>query len=200
MRLDVPTPIPPIPLPPRLTPTAKSVEASSQSDATCGAGKAHDGILSCHDNENFWASANNQDVGSWWQADMGQSTTVEEIQIQFREIGGNYHFVPKTITFQVSDDGKDWTTVVSKSAGVPANNSPHAATMHTYDINAAGRYVRLLFEDGTEDTFGGFKVVELVEVKVIDGADPGASNDSARVRLPADVPPVIGCWLAQAVP
>ena len=199
LRLDVPTPIPPIPLPPRLTPTAKSVEASSQSDATCGAGKAHDGILSCHDNENFWASANNQDVGSWWQADMGQSTTVEEIQIQFREIGGNYHFVPKTITFQVSDDGKDWTTVVSKSAGVPANNSPHAATMHTYDINAAGRYVRLLFEDGTEDTFGGFKVVELVEVKVIDGADPGASNDSARVRLPADVPPVIGCWFPVTV-
>ncbi|MCP4211915.1 MAG: hypothetical protein GY764_10620 [Halieaceae bacterium] len=176
-----------------------STVASSELSWQYGAGNASDGILSSQDEENFWASAKHQDVGAWWQKDLRKKIPIAKVQIQFRGFDGRYHFVPKTISFQVSDDGKDWTTVVSKSADVPANNSPYTATMHTYGINAEGRYVRLLFEDGTEDTFGGFKVVELVEVKIIKAAVPGDSNDSARIRLPVDVPPVIGCWFPTAV-
>jgi len=141
--------------------------ASSEASADYHAGYAHDGILSSQDGENFWASANRQDVGAWWRKDLGKKLPIEKIQIQFRGFGGVYHFVPKTITFQVSDDGTKWTTVVSKSADVPTNNSPYAAKMHTYELNAEGRYIRLLFEDGTDDEVGNNKVVELVEVKII---------------------------------
>ena len=140
--------------------------ASSEGSPDYHAGKASDGILSFQDGDNFWASANHRDVGAWWQKDLGKKSSIKKIQIQFRGFGGRYHFVPKTITFQVSDDGKKWTTVVSKSADVPVNNSPYAAKMHAYELNAQGRYVRLLFEDGTDEVIGGSKVVELVEVKV----------------------------------
>jgi len=145
---------------------ARPTIASSEASPDYHAGKAYDGILSFQDQENFWSSANRQDVGAWWQVDLGKKSPIEKVQIQFRGFGGRYHFVPKTITFQVSDDGKKWTTVVSKSADVPASNSPYAATLHSYDINAKGRYVRLLFEDGTDDEVDNNKVVELVEVEV----------------------------------
>ena len=128
------------------------------------------------DENNFWASANRQDVGAWWRKDLGNRLSIEKIRIQFRGFDGRYHFVPKTITFQVSDDGKTWTTAVSKSADVPANNSPYAATMHTYDINAKGRYVRVLFEDGTDDEVNNNKVVELVEVEVVRAGSAPVGN------------------------
>jgi len=168
-----------------------SAVASSEFGPTYGAGKAHDGILSSQDEENFWASANNQDVGAWWRKDLGDSTSIGKIQIQFRGFGGRFHFVPKTITFQVSDDGDKWTTVVSKSANVPANNSAYSAAMYAYDINAKGRYVRLLFEDGTDEVIDGTKVVELVEVKVNPAIAPAVIQtaspvEQVRVVLPGD--------------
>ena len=46
--------------------------------------------------------------------------------------------------------------------------------MYAYNIEAKGRYVRLLFEDGAH-AHAGQKLVELVEVQVIDGAP---KNDS----------------------
>ena len=150
--------------------------ASSEFSADCHAGMACDGVRASQDENNFWASANRQDVGAWWRKDLGNRHSIEKIRIQFRGFGGHYHFVPKTITFQVSDDGNAWTTAVSKSADVPANNSPYAATMHTYDINAKGRYVRLLFEDGTDDEVGNSKVVELVEVEVVRAGSAPVGN------------------------
>jgi hypothetical protein len=150
--------------------------ASSEFSADCHAGKACDGVRASQDENNFWASANRQDVGAWWRKDLGNRLSIEKIRIQFRGVDGRYHFVPKTITLQVSDDGKTWTTAVSKSADVPANNSPYAATMHTYDINAKGRYVRLLFEDGTDDEVNNNKVVELVEVEVVRAGSAPVGN------------------------
>jgi hypothetical protein len=158
--------MPKVPLP-KKTPRDPTTVASSEFSADCHAGMACDGVRASQDENNFWGSANRQDVGAWWRKDLGNRHSIEKIRIQFRGFGGHYHFVPKTITFQVSDDGNAWTTAVSKSADVPANNSAYAATMHTYDINAQGRYVRLLFEDGTDDEVGNSKVVELVEVEVV---------------------------------
>lgn len=158
--------------------------ASSEFGPGYHAGKASDGILSSRDEENFWASANRQDVGAWWQKNLGKKTAIEKIQIQFRGFGGHYHFVPKTITFQVSDDGKKWTTVVSKSADVPANERAYSEAMYTYGIHAEGRHVRLLFEDGTDEVKDDIKVVELVEVVVIEAgpADGPATASAAPNR------------------
>jgi hypothetical protein len=164
------------PLPKKSPPRDSTTVASSEFSADCHAGKACDGVRASQDEKNFWASANRQDVGAWWRKDLGNRHSIEKIRIQFRGFDGRYHFVPKTITFQVSDDGKTWTTAVSKSADVPANNSPYAATMHTYDINAKGRYVRLLFEDGTDDEVNNNKVVELVEVEVVRAGSAPVGN------------------------
>jgi hypothetical protein len=101
---------------------SKTATASSQYAAEYDAGKANDGILT-DDVQNFWASANQQDIGSWWQADLGSTTPVPAMKIQFRVLGSCYNFVPKTIAFQVSDDGNTWRTVVSKSTNVPAIGS-----------------------------------------------------------------------------
>ena len=164
------------PLPKKSPPRDPTTVASSEFSADCHAGKACDGVRASQDENNFWASANRQDVGAWWRKDLGNKLSIEKIRIQFRGFDGRYHFVPKTITLQVSDDGKTWTTAVSKSADVPANNSPYAATMHTYDINAEGRYVRLLFEDGTDDEVNNNKVVELVEVEVVRAGSAPVGN------------------------
>ena len=164
------------PLPKKSPPRDPTTVASSEFSADCHAGKACDGVRASQDENNFWASANRQDVGAWWRKDLGNKLSIEKIRIQFRGFDGRYHFVPKTITFQVSDDGKTWTTAVSKSADVPANNSPYAATMHTYDINAKGRYVRVLFEDGTDDEVNNNKVVELVEVEVVRAGSAPVGN------------------------
>ena len=164
------------PLPKKSPPRDPTTVASSEFSADCHAGKACDGVRASQDENNFWASANRQDVGAWWRKDLGNRLSIEKIRIQFRGFDGRYHFVPKTITFQVSDDGKTWTTAVSKSADVPANNSPYAATMHTYDINAKGRYVRVLFEDGTDDEVNNNKVVELVEVEVVRAGSAPVGN------------------------
>jgi hypothetical protein len=145
----------------------KTATASSQYDATFDAGKAIDDILTADDVQNCWVSANQQDIGSWWQADMGALTPIPAIQIQFRVLDDCYIFVPKTITFQVSDDGNTWRTVVSKSTNVPAIRSKFNGKQYEYAIRDKGRYVRLLFEDGTDHQVGDSKVVELVEVRVV---------------------------------
>jgi hypothetical protein len=141
--------------------------ASSELSVLYQSGNASDGIPSEWDLDNCWSSDSEQDVGAWWQKDLGKKVPIKNVQIQFRNISGHYHFVPKTITFQVSDDGKKWTTVLSKLADVPANNSPYSEKLNYYDINAKGRYVRLLFEDGTDDRVDGSKMIQLVEVNVL---------------------------------
>ena len=202
-RLAVVTPLdPPAPPAEPMPPSARSATASSQYDPTTGPEKANDGILAANDISNFWGSANDQDVGAWWQADMGEVTDIKGVQIQFRGLGGTYHFVPKSITFQVSDDGEKWTTALEKSQDVPANMSPYTGKMHDYPFDAKGRYVRLLFEEGTDHRVRNLKLVELVEVRILKAGEaaetpaaPATSSvDPLKIRLPADVPPVIGCW------
>jgi hypothetical protein len=56
---------------------------------------------------------------------------------------------------------------------VPPNGKPYE-----YAIKDKGRYVRLLFEDGTDHRVGDIKVVELVEVWVV------KADASAAVAVP----------------
>ena len=76
LRVAVPPPLPPENAGIEGAPIRKAT-ASSQYDATHDAGKANDGIMA-DDEQNFWASANNQDVGSWWQADLGEITSIPQ--------------------------------------------------------------------------------------------------------------------------
>ena len=74
-----------------------------------------------------------------------------------------YAFVPKSITFQVSDDGAAWRTVLSKATALPKEGAPYGKTPSVFALTAQGRHLRLLFEDGSQNRE---QVVELTEVEV----------------------------------
>jgi hypothetical protein len=155
------------PLPQATTLKTVTTSASSELTSANAAGKAVDGI-GADDIQNFWATANGQDVGSWWQADFRKEIDLPAIRITFRELGKRYNFVPASITFQVSNDGKNWTTVIEKSKDVPPNTGAVTGKVYDYALNTKGCYLRLLFEDGTDRAIAGYKVVQLVEVQVVD--------------------------------
>lgn len=96
-----------------------------------------------------------------------------EIRVEYRRVdlgNGNtrYRFVPKTVTIQVSNNGTEWQTVISKSDSVPAiySDIPKSQEdIYTYSLDGvSGRYLRLLFEDGTQDL--DEDAVQLMEVSV----------------------------------
>lgn len=145
----------------------KAVSASSVDSSDYNASKAVDGIYSANNDMNCWASGLNQDVGSWWKVDLESNQSIGKVKIQFRgrdDNGMKYFCVPKNITFQVSNDNVNWTTFISKSTNVPVENTSYSDALYTYSIDASGGYLRLLFEDGTQNTI--YKYVELTEVEV----------------------------------
>ena len=79
--------------------------------------------------------------------DFKQRATIQTVLISYRGYANVFGQIPKSITFQVSDDGQDWTTVISKSTNVPVEGSAYSATPYSYTLNAQGRYLRLWFEE-----------------------------------------------------
>lgn len=133
----------------------KTATASSVFDATYAAGKANDGLNShgTANPNNAWSSASGTNVNSWWQVDLGQQEKFKTIEVKFRESTANTAYMaPKTMTVQTSDDNTNWTTLIARSANVPVNGQPYGSAAYAYSVNGQGRYVRLLFEDGGQDT------------------------------------------------
>ncbi|MCQ6562402.1 family 43 glycosylhydrolase [Paenibacillus mendelii] len=148
----------------------KTASASSQYDGTYAAGKANDGLNShgTDNPDNAWSSASGTSLNSWWKVDLGQQETFKTIEVKFREhIANAAYMVPKTITIQTSNDNTNWTTLIARSANVPTNGQPYASSAYSYSINGQGRYVRLLFEDGGQDT-----LVQLSEVGIYNRSLP----------------------------
>lgn len=144
----------------------KAPLASSTFDSTCLESKANDGVYGINDPNNCWACGNYQDVGAWWSVDLGQTLPLGKVRVQYRKIGGNYHFVPVSVTIQTkSSENSNWTTVVSKSSNVPQEGAAYNNVLYEYPVGGSARYVRLLFEDGGS-TYSGYKLVELVEVEI----------------------------------
>lgn len=137
--------------------------SASTSESGFEASKANDGIYYANNPDNCWASAANQDVGSWWMVNLGQSENIGAVKIQFRGRSGVYFCVPKSITFQTSNNGTDWNTVISKSTNVPVEGAAYSQDLYTYNINSNGQYLRLLCEEGTQNTT--YKYVEFAEVE-----------------------------------
>ncbi|NLF18683.1 MAG: discoidin domain-containing protein, partial [Lentisphaerae bacterium] len=114
--------------------------------------------------ENAWASKEGQPGPSWWQVDLGEPQAVREVRVWYRSLAGVYGFVPKAVTLQLSDDGKAWRTVLANSTAVPREGAAYERTPSRYDLQSQGRFVRLLFEQGTQRP--GSTVVEVTEVEV----------------------------------
>lgn len=131
--------------------------------------KANDGSVS-----SMW-SAGSSKPGSWWQVDLEQKKNIFRVDVQFNSdtkynapsnpvmLNSGYINVPKSITFQVSEDGLNWTTVASKVTNVPKNDSYSRTEPkpYTYVLTTSGRYMRLFFEDGAQGSD-----IDLKEVSV----------------------------------
>jgi len=151
---------------PRHLALGRKAAASSVYDHRFPASRAVDGkpIVTRGASENCWASARGQAQGAWWQVDLGKRTPIREVRVWFRNIWDRgYAFVPKSITFQVSDDGAAWRTVLSKATALPKEGAPYGKTPSVFALTAQGRHLRLLFEDGSQNRE---QVVELTEVEV----------------------------------
>ena len=150
-----------------------SASASSELGEGRGADNANDGIGIKETDQNFWSTAIGQSANAWWQMDLETVRNIGMICVEYRRVNlgdGNtiYRFVPKTVTVQVSSNGTDWQTVISKSGNVPAIYGVMPLSqedIYTYSLDgASGRYVRLLFEDGTQDL--DEDAIQLVEATV----------------------------------
>lgn len=147
----------------------KTATASSTAGTGFGAGKAVDGTYFADDPTNAWAS-NSTHVGAWWKVDLGSVTPIAQARVQFRGYQNpsgvlKFQQVPASITLQVSDDNVNWTTVTSRSTNVPTSGTAYSPRLYSYPLNTSGRYLRLLFEDGSQG--GDWAVLdELTEVEV----------------------------------
>jgi len=139
--------------------SGETVSASSELEDKYAAWMAYD------DNPGgCWCCADDWDVNSWWMIDFGKILELEKVLVKYRNING-FQFVPLTVTVQVSFDGTNWQNTVSKSANVPPPGTAYHDTPFEYPAQGKARFLRLLFEDGGT-RYAGFKVVQLVEVKV----------------------------------
>ncbi|HEY0827712.1 MAG TPA: family 43 glycosylhydrolase [Bacilli bacterium] len=148
----------------------KTASASSVFSSTYAAAKANDGLNShgTANLENTWSSTSGTNINAWWKVDLGQQEKFKTIEVKFREYPANQaYMVPKTVTIQTSNDNTSWTTLIARSANVPVIGQNYASAAYSYSVNGLGRYVRLLFEDGGQDT-----LVQLSEVSIYNRSLP----------------------------
>lgn len=126
------------------------IATSSGASGGFSASKAVDGVAYPADGSHSskWSAAST--AGAWWQVDLGAKANINALDIYFNHRNDGYRNVPKSVTYQVSDDGTNWTTIISKSPNVPAEGGYSAMEPHTVSLGAPGRYLRLLFEDGAQ--------------------------------------------------
>ncbi|WP_113673272.1 DUF7402 domain-containing protein [Vallitalea guaymasensis] len=124
--------------------------------------KANDGIALPADGSDSskWRAGSIADNG-WWQVDLQDIHSIYSVDINFNDRDDGYINVPKSITFQVSNDGINWTTKLSKVTNLPNNGDYSCTEANNYILAANGRYLRLLFEDGAQGD-----AIEIAEVKV----------------------------------
>jgi hypothetical protein len=143
----------------------KPASASSAYSGGYGPDKAVDG-----NNSTFWSTETADNISEWWQVDLEEKSKIKTVEIVYRNVNGKFNNVPKTITFQVSDDGENWTDIISRTDYVPINNeTPFSDEPYLYILNTEGRYLRLLFEDGGQkntETGGPMSSIALAEVRV----------------------------------
>ena len=145
----------------------RKATASSVYDHRFPASSAIDGkpIVIRGPSENAWGCERHKARGAWWQVDLGKPTPIREVRLWFRHIWSRgYSFVPKSITFQVSNDGAAWQPALARSTDVPRGGTPYEAAPSVFRMSANGRYLRLLFEDGSQNA--AIPVMEITEVEV----------------------------------
>ncbi|HHW48845.1 MAG TPA: DUF5018 domain-containing protein [Clostridiaceae bacterium] len=181
----------------------KATSASSEMSGNYASFRAVDGVY--HNGSfnpniefNLWSTVLGQSTGSWWQVDLGEVLSIQDVKVQYRGVTGTYIGmpaapfylqVPESVTFMVSDDGNEWTTIISKSTDVPEVLTPYSPDFYTYSLNTTGRYVRLFFEDGAQIKPGTQTndVVSLAEVQVMGQKLPSSKKDIVSFSVPGQI-------------
>ncbi len=147
-------------------------------------GKLTDGWLAQDDGENFWVNDRDSESASWVVIDLGKSLPISEVQLQFRDIGGTYWFIPSVLSFSTSEAGQEWSPLtfltVHEGGGeagpwlqtnhVPKEGAPYSADFWRYKVaggSRPGRYLRVELgaSQHLEEPWAG--TLELVEVQVL---------------------------------
>lgn len=114
---------------------------------------------------NFWAHDASKEKTATITIDLGQSHSLREVGLQFRNIHGVYWFIPQTVAFGVSDDGTQFAPAIT-SANVPKEGDQYSAEPWRYAIGKRGRYLRVGLgpSQHTGDPYPG--LLELTEIEV----------------------------------
>ncbi len=141
-----------------------TVTASSSYSSETAPSETVDGII--QDQNNCWASKSDPTNSQWIEYDLGTSQDITNAVLYFRNLSGNAFCVPTSITFQVSNDNSNWTTAaIGKSTNVPTEDTNYSTwPSYTYNLNFSGRYLKLLFTDGSQNTQYG--CIELTEIQI----------------------------------
>jgi len=124
-----------------------------------------DGILSQDDSQGFWAQDPAQDKAPQVTVDLGEVKQVREVRLQFRGLYGTFWFIPSSVTFEVSQDNRQWETALTTDK-VPKEGADYSPDFWSYPLGKQARYIRLALgaSQHVGDQYAG--IVELTEIEV----------------------------------
>lgn len=136
-----------------------------------------DGILNSADggNTSKWTPAKD-DKTPTMTFELDREYTVDGVRLYFNNKDRYYKNRPQSVKIEVSEDNKEWTTVV-EAGKVPAENTPYfyEDEKYTYPVNKTAKYVRISFPGGAAED-----VMDILEVQIV-GAD--RSNELERIEV-----------------
>lgn len=154
----------------------KAVTASSTLDGFPAGNAVDEDIRS-------WWSARTGNAGEWYQIDLGASKRIEAVQINFADqdsVGKGISADTYRYSLQLSDDAKQWRTVIDTSG--KGRDAPH--DYRVLPRTERARYVRLTNVHSPDG--GKFSLSDLRVFGKGDGRPPAAVGGVSAVRNPSD--------------
>jgi hypothetical protein len=169
--------LPPLPDPRDLSYLRPVTVSSTLRDYENSSANLVDGDFGGGNSSSFWVQDATKEKTAWACVDLGKSAHVEEVRLGFRNLGGKYAFVPSSLSYEVSDDGRTFTpagasTKVPKEGDEVANTASLPGTSPAtrpwaYAIGKLARYLRvnLGVSQRKQPPFAG--TLELTEIQVL---------------------------------
>ncbi len=76
--------------------------------------------------------------------DMGEVTTINHVSIKFMQLIGPQVFLPKEVSVEVSEDGKNYTSLGTVVTTTPLDDPELSFMTYSFDKEVQARYVRIL--------------------------------------------------------
>ncbi|MCF7818182.1 MAG: sulfatase-like hydrolase/transferase [Kiritimatiellales bacterium] len=145
-----------------------------------------DGMLSEANDKNYWASDPQKEKSAWIILDLGEKKEVGDLTLQFRQVSDKYIFATKSVTVELSDDGKNFTEL-STSTAVPEEGDSYSPAFWEYPVNAQTRYLRIRLGPSQHTNIKKWAgMLELTEIRVL-----APSQEKPAATAPALAIPVV---------